>query len=180
MNVGSRIFLAGAAIAMIGAAPQDQFDYAVNALAHGLRGEVERDDTILKAAAAALDASGAMPSGHEENAARRWEHDTGVQPGPSERNRALGPSYRLVELGGGASAVFHQTFLAGQLARVATASAPGGNFILTVIGEGAKNPVCRVARSDARCDWVPLYTQRFQIEVVNLGAKADRFYLVVQ
>ena len=69
-------------------------------------------------------------------------------------------------------------FLVGQRARVAVVAASPATVHLNMTDEmGAPQ-----FRSDARsgCDWVPLWTTRFQIELVNAGATTAAYYVVVE
>lgn len=97
------------------------------------------------------------------------------------RGRALGPAYRSGRLAGNTRDSLAQLFLSGRDASVALSAPEGGRLAMTVRDKDER-PVCRgETGSFARngCRWVPLYTQRYTIEVTNLGARDTTYFLVI-
>ena len=75
---------------------------------------------------------------------------------------------------------FAQLFLSGTASTIAI-SAPSGDRVALSVMDKDDKPVCK--REGARggaCRWVPLFTQRYTIEVQNLGASDARYFLVIE
>lgn len=159
------------------AAAEDGFDRAAAALAAGSRAAERGDRTGLRAAALTLRATGALPV-MGDDMVTRWLHDAHAVPPPAERDRALGPGYRLLQLGGGDAAIFEQTFLAGRRARVEVVPMHGADFSMQV-SDGA-TALCHAAPERARCDWVPSYTTRFTIRIANPGPQPAYYFVMMQ
>lgn len=166
---------------MLGAAADDNgdaFDRAVAALTMGSRAVELGDRPKLRIAAIALRGSGAQPIVGDD-LATRWLRQAHVRPTAVERNRVLGPGYRTLEIEGGREARFEQTFLAGQLARVAVVALRGADFSMRVSSD--ENPkLCAVGPASGRCEWVPTYTTRFTIAIANPGRATGRYLVVMQ
>ena len=127
-------------------------------------------------AARTLAASGARPLDDGPDLAVAWASQG--DKAPVYRERALGPAYKRVTIQSGAAVRFAQTFLAGRQARVAVVPDRSGRFELAVTDEdGAAQ--CTAQRA-GRCDWVPLWTTRFQIELKNPGPAPASYYIIVE
>lgn len=75
---------------------------------------------------------------------------------------------------------FNQLFLSGTGASIALSAPTGDRLALKVLDPQAK-PICTdETGKGALCHWVPLFTQRYTIEVTNLGKDDARYFLVVQ
>ena len=99
---------------------------------------------------------------------------------PPMRGSALGPGYRSGRISVGARDSFAQLFLSGTGATIALSAPTGDRVSLRVLDPQAK-PICDEAnKKDRMCRWVPLFTQRYTIEVVNNGASDARYFLVVE
>lgn len=99
------------------------------------------------------------------------------QPSPA---RALGPAYRTARVAPGQSLVIEQIFLAGQHARIAAQTSNGGRVALA-ISNPRSEPVCtRQLAPSASCNWMPIYTERFAIQLHNRGRQPVRVYLVIR
>ncbi len=167
----------GIALAAAAAAPDSAFDSVVAALADGSAAHTaagrERAAMVLASAAA-------RPADGGADLVLRWQ---GKRPATLYRNRALGPAYRAIGLAAGGSAAFDQTFLAGQIARVAVVAldtsraAPPRVSVAVTDDDGA--PQCHGAATP-RCDWVPLWTSRYHIALHNGSDATGKYYLVVQ
>jgi hypothetical protein len=169
-----------AAVLLVGAAPEDDaFERAVSAIARGSHAAAGRQLPGLRVAARDLRASGAAPADGREDLAARWLRDSHAKMLPAERDRALGPGYRVLGLASGKAAQFEQTFLAGQRARVAVVALRAADFAVTVEDDDHQT-VCSGSPRQARCDWVPGYTARFRIGIRNPGAAVGQYYVIVQ
>jgi hypothetical protein len=108
---------------------------------------------------------------------RRADKGPDDQPSPA---RALGPAYRTARVAPGQSLVIEQIFLAGQHARIAAQTSTGGRVALA-ISNPRSEPVCtRQLAPSASCNWMPIYTERFAIQLHNRGRQPVRVYLVIR
>lgn len=98
---------------------------------------------------------------------------------PPLRGRALGPGYRNGMLGAGADLRIDQLFLSGQKASIALSSPDGAPLRLQVI-DGDDQPVCQHTAARPSCEWIPIFTQRHAIHLINPGRREARFYLVIE
>lgn len=104
-----------------------------------------------------------------------WRDAAGLRE-PDYRGRVLGPAYRRGWIGPGKTASIAQQFLGGRKTTVAIAAA--SNQVLDLrIDDPTAGAVCRA--EGRSCSWMPLYTQRYMINVRNPGREAVRFFLVV-
>jgi len=154
-----------------GAEPADDFTRVVDAIARGgsARPAARRD------AARALAAAGAHPVDGTHDLAAAW----GAMRTPPYRDRALGPGYRQIAIGGGSSARFEQVFLAGQRARVAVVM-HGNAAVRLAVTDDDGQPQCGAREHAGRCDWVPLWTTRYRIELQNPGSAIASYTVVVE
>ena len=106
---------------------------------------------------------------------QNWRNAAGLRE-PGYRGRVLGPAFRRGWIGPGKTASIAQQFLGGRKTTVAVAAAPDQTLDLR-IDDPAAGAVCRA--EGRSCSWMPLYTQRYMINVRNPGQDAVRFYLVV-
>lgn len=108
---------------------------------------------------------------------RRWRAALPADAPPPLRGRALGPGYRSAVLMPGATTQLNQTFLGGRSARIVVKVVQGSALKL-MVRDQSELEVCRAERTPVNCRWVPLYTQRHNIEIVNTGGAMARFYIV--
>lgn len=113
----------------------------------------------------------------DAEALSRWRAALPADAAPLLRGRALGPGYRSAVLMPGAATQLSQTFLGGRSAQIVVRIAQGSALKL-MVRDQAMREVCRANRNPAQCQWVPLYTQRHSIEVVNTGREVSRIYIV--
>lgn len=147
------------------------------ALVMAERAEHVQDTAALAQALDRLDRLGATPQSEEDAAARqRWQASLPADTRPL-RGRALGPAYRSGSLRPGASAELFQTFLGGKSAQIVLKVAKGPAPRL-VVHDMAERRVCQASDDPVACRWVPLYTQRHRIEIVNSGPEPSQYYIV--
>lgn len=150
-----------------------------SALAQAQIASDNADNTGLASALGVIERSGAHPLDG-------W---TGTDPVPEWRSLVaatgsplrgspLGPGYRLGQISAGQSESFEQVFLSGRKASVSIATRDGKPVSLRVT-DGDKRVVCQSGQSSPACNWVPLFTQRYRIEVRNGGQQKANYYLVV-
>lgn len=109
-----------------------------------------------------------------------WRAAAAGSGSPPYRGRPLGPGYRSGTLDPGGQESFSQLFLSGTGATIALSAPTGDRLALKVLDPQAK-PICEDGTGrGGMCKWVPLFTQRYTIEVSNLGKGDARYFLVVQ
>ena len=174
MRIGLGLLAIPATLALLANAEVGPFERTVAALTSGTATGGQPGDR-LRAAGTTLLLLGAKPI-EGEDLGLRWSK--GAKLPPPYRRRALGPGYRSVSLARGDAAHFEQVFLAGQRAQVALVPFNQSEFRLEVSDDqGSKQ--CAVPAA-MRCSWIPLWTTRYRIDVVNTGKKPGSSYLVMQ
>lgn len=108
---------------------------------------------------------------------RRWGTALPAGAQPLLRGRALGPAYRSAMLMPGAATQLKQTFLGGRSARVVV-KVVEGSALKVMVRDQSESEVCRAEHTPFNCRWVPLYTERHNIQIVNTGGAPARFYIV--
>lgn len=125
-----------------------------------------------------LRASGVRLAGDDgEDMLALWARAAGVDETPF-RGRLLGPAYKRGELAPGERWSSAQTFVSGKPSTLAV-SHNGAGPIRVSVSDQSSRLVCRpdTARRVA-CRFTPLYTQRYDIELVNEGSERAVYYLV--
>ena len=107
-----------------------------------------------------------------------WRADI-VQKGPVWRGRTLGPAYRRARLAPGESMAMEQVFYAGERAEIAAQASRGAKVELAIRDREAKKVCARTLSPQARCLWLPRFTERFAITLTNHGTKPASIYLVL-
>jgi hypothetical protein len=149
-----------------------------DALAQADRAARSGDAAALTLPLATIAALGAHPlDDAAQSTLALWQRKAPDQ-GPPLRGRTLGPGYRHGTLDAGADLRIEQTFLSGQKATIALSSPDAAQLRLQVI-DGASQAICQHTASRPSCEWVPMFTQRHMIHVINPGRRKARFYLVV-
>ncbi|EJU13034.1 hypothetical protein QUC32_10315 [Novosphingobium resinovorum] len=126
----------------------------------------------------------------ERSGARPLDGWQGVDPVPEWRalvpnekaplrGSPLGPGYRTGKAQPGTSDSFEQVFLSGRKASIAL-STPGDTPVTLQVLDAERRPVCTIADARRACRWIPLFTQRYVIEVRNGGNRAAEYFLVVE
>lgn len=156
---------------------QDKAESVAAALLAADKAERTGDGAALARAVQQLESLGASPQNETDAAARkRWLASLPPDAAPM-RGRALGPAYRSGVLDAGAATQLHQTFLGGRSAQIVLRVSRGQAPQLVVRDQSGRQ-VCAVDDDPMKCRWVPLYTQRHRIEIVNTGSEQSEFFLV--
>ena len=162
------------------AAPQpgaDRAEHVAEALLMADRAERAKDQDALARAAQRLVRLGAAAQTEADGKVlERWFASLPSDAAPM-RGRALGPAFRSGRLGPGAATQLNQTFLGGRSARIVLRVANGPAPRLVVQDQSGRQ-VCAAADDPVTCRWVPMYTQRHRIEIVNAGPAMSQFYIV--
>lgn len=174
MRIGLGLLAVPAALALLANADEGSFERTVAALTSGAE-QAGKPGDRLRAAGTTLLMLGAKPIDGDD-LGMRWSK--GAKQNPPYRNRALGPGYRSVSLARGDAAHFEQVFLAGQRAQVALVPFNQSEFRLAV-SDDQGGMQCAVPTA-MRCSWIPLWTTRYRIDVVNTGKMPGISYLVMQ
>ena len=107
-----------------------------------------------------------------------WRRHYTPVAGEVYRGRTLGPAYRRAQLAAGERLVIEQIFTAGERAEMA-AQTRGGQSVALAVANNKAEKVCEAQLTPhARCHWVPIFTERFQITLVNRGTTPASVYLV--
>lgn len=94
------------------------------------------------------------------------------------RGRTLGPAYRRERLEAGESIRIEQIFYAGERAAIA-AQASASSHVALAISNPRSEAICAQDLSPrANCSWLPIFTERFAIELQNKGNTPASIYLV--
>jgi hypothetical protein len=137
------------------------------------------DRTRLVQALRVIDAAGAraLPEG-DDDPLPAWRALANDAMTPT-RGSPLGPGYRRGRLDSGQSARIEQLFLSGKRARIAI-STPDSSALTLRVRDARDGAVCERSAAPGGCQWVPVFTQRYSIEIANRGTRAARYYLVVE
>jgi hypothetical protein len=131
----------------------------------------------LTAALRRIDALDAAPLDENATQLARWRQAADVSP--PTRGRPLGPGFRSGEISPGRSEQLEQVFLSGERASIALSS-PGKARLTLEVHDRREEPVCGGQRSPNHCQWVPIFTDRYRIRIVNSGQTAARYFLVIE
>lgn len=159
-------------------APATRAEALARALAGAAEGEAAGDGAAMARAVALVDRLGARPLDGADDPVAGWRAAV-VQEVPVLRGRPLGPGYRSGRIPAGRSESFPQLFLSGTGASITLSAPNGGRVAMRVIDPQSKTVCKGEANRGGTCRWVPLFTQRYTIEVANLGAEDVRYFLVV-
>lgn len=160
--------------------PATRAELIALALEDAAAADAAGDARGLARALRVVDAAGARPIEQSgEDPVPAWR-SRAADAEPPLRGRPLGPGYRSGRIAAGGRDSFAQLFLSGTASTIAISAPSGDRVALSVVDKDDK-PVCK--REGARggaCRWVPLFTQRYTIEVQNLGASDARYFLVIE
>lgn len=163
-----------------GTAPVTRAERIALALEAAASADAAGDAAGIARALQVVEASGARPlPGAGEDPVPAWRAAAG-ELAPPLRGRPLGPGYRSGRIAAGGRDSFAQLFLSGT-ASVIAVSSPTGDRIALRVRDQKEQPVCqRDPAQSGACRWVPLFTQRYTIEVSNLGEGDARYFLVIE
>ena len=147
---------------------------ALLARAETARGADQRAPLIAR-----LDALGvAAVAGAADDPLARWRAEHVPGAGEVWRGRTLGPGYRRALVPAGGELVIEQIFTAGERAEMA-AEVRGGNPVALAIANPREQRVCEVELApNARCRWLPVFTERYAIRLENRGRQPASVWLV--
>lgn len=147
---------------------------ALLAAAEGARTADQRAPLIARLDA--LDVRLAEGAADDPLATWRREHQaSGAAPW---RGRTLGPAYRRAQVGAGERLRIEQVFYAGERARIAAQASGGGQVALEVANPRAEAVCEQQLAPRANCNFLPIYTERFSIELENTGSQSASVYIV--
>ncbi|MFC3096960.1 hypothetical protein [Alteraurantiacibacter palmitatis] len=131
---------------------------------------IERLDAmnVQLAEGAPDDPLGEWRSQHRANESNPW------------RGRTLGPAYRRASVAAGQRVRIEQIFFAGQRAQIAAQASGGGQVALAIANPRAEAVCQKQLSPNASCDWLPIYTERFSIELENRGREPASVYIVIR
>lgn len=160
--------------------PMARDERVAEALVTAQQAVISSDRVALADALRIVERSGARPlqgwSGADPVPA--WRTLVPNAEGAVLRGSPLGPGYRTGQVGAGKIDSFQQVFLSGRKASIALSTAGGEPLSLRVI-DAERRPVCLADAPRRACRWVPVFTQRYMIEVRNGGQSQANYFLVV-
>ncbi|EAQ27661.1 hypothetical protein NAP1_08712 [Erythrobacter sp. NAP1] len=113
----------------------------------------------------------------EDDALATWSDATGAEAAPY-RGRLLGPAYVRGELAAGEVWRSAQTFKSGVPSTLAVSHEGSGPVRMKVRDQSAR-AICDPGRvNKPACRFTPMYTQRYEIELVNEGTGRAVYFLV--
>jgi hypothetical protein len=107
-----------------------------------------------------------------------WRSAHGVNEAAPWRGRTLGPAYRRAQVAAGASLRIEQVFYAGQRAEIAAQASSGGQVALKIANPRAQAVCAQQLSPRGTCNFLPIYTERFSIELENTGNSSASVYIV--
>lgn len=175
---------AGGAMEPLTEAPAEGDDISTagkvaSALARGETAFAAGDLETLRSVIRELEALGAAPDdASSADLVTQWRQSV-PDLHPPMRGRALGPAYRKGQLEGQSVERIDQLFLSGKKASVAL-EGPSGRRADLAIFDADNNAVCGPKDKDRRCQWIPVFTQRYRIEIANPGGSPISYFLVIE
>lgn len=147
-------------------------------LAAAQQAETIGDASALAAALSRLRNRGVHALEPEAEASlARWSATSGVDPAPL-RGRALGPGFRRGKVAAGKSGTLEQLFFAGKPAEISLSGENRMRLRLT-LRDAKTRVVCNHDPAAGRsCQFTPIFTQRYAIEIAN-GGQSDATYFLV-
>ncbi len=155
-----------------------------DAIIAGQVAERNADAAGLRAAAGKLDNLGARPDDDQhDDLSESWSRQASVidpsTPPAVYRGRALGPSYKKGVVSATSRVSINQIFLAGKKASVALVPASSKPVSIEISdGEGRKICSRLTSLKPANCEWLPLFTERYQIDIRTSESRPVSYYLV--
>lgn len=160
--------------------PETRAEQVALALGEAAGAERSGDAKALSRAVRLVQATGARPlEGTGDDPLPGWRARSDLSE-PPLRGRPLGPGYRSGRIAPGGRESFAQLFLSGTASVIALSAPTGDRIEMNVVDKEARQVCRRQAAQSGACRWVPLFTQRYTIEVVNLGTSDARYFLVIE
>ncbi|WP_237449482.1 hypothetical protein [Novosphingobium silvae] len=150
------------------------------ALSSAQAAQAGADASALAQALGVIERAGARPLAEwqGQDPVPAWRALVATTPSPL-RGSPLGPGYRSGKAAPGRSDSFEQVFLSGKKASIALSTPSNTPMTLQVL-DADRRPVCTAADARRGCRWIPLFTQRYVIEVRNGGDRVAEYFLVVE
>ncbi len=156
----------------------------------GDKANTNKDAQALSRAATLLTQIGAKPmDGNTPDLAKKWEGIAqSLEPTPKEppfRGRTKGPAYHQKILAGGAQEILEEVYYASEKAELTLKILSGGKLDLVVREQSAEitEPIDAVCTLNAKanttsCQWLPLWTAKYNITIVNHSQEPVPYLLV--
>ncbi len=161
----------------------------------GDQAKIEKNATAMAEAALALSRIGAKPLGENTpDLAQEWKAAaTALQPGLQEvayRGRVKGPAYRKKILAAGATEILQEIYYASEKAELSLQTLSGKTISdqsleLSIVEQagnvmGKAEAVCtlKLNAEPASCQWLPLWTAKYNITITNHGKSPVPYLLV--
>lgn len=119
-----------------------------------------------------------LADGAQDDPLGEWRSQHQADGSNPWRGRTLGPAYRRASVAGGQRIRIEQIFYAGQRAQIAAQASGGGQVALAIANPRAEAVCSKPLAPSASCDWLPIFTERFSIELENRGREPASVYLV--
>lgn len=119
-----------------------------------------------------------LAEGGEDDPLSVWRSEHQAEGGTPYRGRTLGPAYRRARVAPGASLTIDQIFYAGERAQIAAQASSGGNVALAIHNPRNEAVCAKSLAPSANCNWLPIFTERFSIELENRGSQPASVYIV--
>lgn len=156
-----------------------------DAIAMGNQANEAADSEHLMQAAKVLDVLGARPADSgDEDLAKLWaataiRQNPQINP-PVYRGRVLGPAYKKGVVSSHDVIILEQLFLAGKKASIALVPSPESEVSVSVKNsQGSAICVRPNMRKRASCQWLPVFTERYQIHIKNETQQNISYHLVL-
>ena len=141
--------------------------------------ETARDAEARAPLVTRLDAMGVrLADGGEDDPLATWRAEHVARGAVPFRGRALGPAYRRARLGAGQRMTIEQVFYAGERAEIVGQASDGSNVAIAIRNPREERVCAKPLAPRADCRWLPVFTERFAIELANNGASDASVYLV--
>lgn len=147
-----------------------------------MRAERTDDGPALLAAASLLDSSGARAAPGQADLMEHWyaRAEALGERIPPARGRIAGPAYRNGVISTGEAAVLRDSFHSGRTARVSLQTRGAGTLRLVIRRGTGGEAICEAVAGPApvSCQWVPVWSEPFTIEVTNLTGGQIAYTLI--
>lgn len=167
----------------LAASGQNRAEQAASLLSAGSASEDKPGN--LKAVVSALRRMGVQPVSGYENTLARWQQQL-LSAGLDEvtndpfRGRLLGPAYLDTVARPGERVSLQQSFTGGQKATVSVSAVNEKADLVLFVTQQDGDILCQTTLSQSpSCSWVPLFSQRLRIDVLNTTETEQRVFIVI-